>query len=149
MSKGFGKFDQAVQTAHLWLGELEQQLGLESRHQAYVLLRAVLHTLRDRLPQVEAVQLGGQLPTLIRGIYYDGWSLRRSGERLSSMTAFVDQVLAAMHPAMVRLPEAAVRGVLALLSRHVSAGEIEDVRRCLPDDVQAHWPAERPAIFTR
>jgi uncharacterized protein (DUF2267 family) len=145
MSKDFGRFDNAVQTANLWLGELERQLGLQSRDQAYVLLRAVLHTLRDRLPWVEAVQLGGQLPTLIRGIYYDGWSLRRSGERLSSMTAFVDRVMAAMHPAMVRLPEAAVLGVFALLGQHVSAGEIEDVRRCLPDDVQAHWPAEQPA----
>ena len=31
-------------------------------------------TLRDRLPLVEASHLGAQLPMLIRGRYYEGWS---------------------------------------------------------------------------
>ena len=34
----------------------------------------MLQTLRDRLPTVEAVHLGSQLPMLIRGFYYEGWS---------------------------------------------------------------------------
>ncbi|MFI8891646.1 DUF2267 domain-containing protein [Streptomyces paradoxus] len=33
----------------------------------------MLHPLRDRLPVETAVQFGAQLPTLVRGVYYDGW----------------------------------------------------------------------------
>ena len=33
-----------------------------------------MHAFRDQLPLAEAVHLGAQLPLLVRGIYYDGWS---------------------------------------------------------------------------
>ena len=61
---------------------LEIQIALEShggelnwndRHKAYRALRVTLHALRDRLPMEEAVQLGAQLPMLIRGLYDEGW----------------------------------------------------------------------------
>ena len=39
----------------------------------YQVLRAVLHSLRDRLTINEAADLGDQLPILIRGIYYEAW----------------------------------------------------------------------------
>jgi uncharacterized protein (DUF2267 family) len=45
----------------------------ERRNQSYAALRAVLHTLRDRLTVEEAAQLSAQLPMLIRGIYFEGW----------------------------------------------------------------------------
>ena len=37
------------------------------------MLRAVLHTLRDRLPVESAVAFGAELPMLARGFYYEGW----------------------------------------------------------------------------
>ena len=36
-------------------------------------LRAVLHALRDRLPEDEAVALAQELPALIRGIWFEDW----------------------------------------------------------------------------
>lgn len=140
MSIGFSRFDKSVQKANGWLKELEDDLRIDSRDHSYTLLRAVLHTLRDRLPLVEIVQLGGQLPTLIRGIYYDGWTLNERPGRLNSMDEFVRTVLEAMAPTMPRHPKMEVEGVLALLGRHVSAGEIADVQRCLPETLRAQWP---------
>ncbi len=49
-------------------------MGLSDRHAAYRVLRAVLHALRDRLTVAETVDLGAQLPMLIRGLYYEGWT---------------------------------------------------------------------------
>lgn len=115
MSIGFSRFDKSVQKANGWLKELEDDLRIDSRDHSYTLLRAVLHTLRDRLPLVEIVQLGGQLPTLIRGIYYDGWTLNERPGRLNSMDEFVRTVLEAMAPTMPRHPKMEVEGVLALL----------------------------------
>jgi len=36
-------------------------------------VRAGLHALRDRLIPDEAVDLGAQLPMLVRGMHYEGW----------------------------------------------------------------------------
>jgi uncharacterized protein (DUF2267 family) len=41
---------------------------------AYQALRGTLHALRDILRLEEAVQLAAQLPLLIKGVFYDGWT---------------------------------------------------------------------------
>ena len=70
---GLGGIDQAVQQAHIWINDVDDRLGWGNKPRAYRLLRAVLHALRDHLPVNEAADLGAQLPTLIRGVYYEQW----------------------------------------------------------------------------
>jgi uncharacterized protein (DUF2267 family) len=66
-----------MQKTQIWLKDLMSQLDWEDRpHKAYLALRTVLHALRDRLTVEEAVQLGAQLPMLVRGFYYEGWTLK-------------------------------------------------------------------------
>jgi uncharacterized protein (DUF2267 family) len=67
-------FSNTLQKTHLWLKDLAEELRWEDQHQAYLALRATLHALRDRLTVDEAAHLGAQLPVLIRGFYYEGWS---------------------------------------------------------------------------
>lgn len=77
-------FGNTLQKTHLWLDDLMAELGWQDRHKAYLALRAVLHTLRDRLTVEEAAHLGAQLPMLIRGFYYEGWDPKRqAGKRAS------------------------------------------------------------------
>lgn len=35
------------------------------------------------------------------------------------------------------------QAVLAVLGKHISEGEIIDVKRCLPEDLRRHWKAKR------
>jgi uncharacterized protein (DUF2267 family) len=69
--------DHAMQTAHVWVGAVAKEFGTEDRQFAYRVLRAWLHTLRDRLTVEGAAQFGAQLPELLRGVYYDGWDPSR------------------------------------------------------------------------
>lgn len=46
--------EQSVEKLNVWLKELCDELGTDDRRQAYRVLRAFLHTLRDRLT-VDAV----------------------------------------------------------------------------------------------
>ena len=71
---GLDVFDTTVQKTNVWLKDIMQELGWEDRHKAYMGLRTTLHALRDRLTPEEAAQFGAQLPMLIRGLYYEGWT---------------------------------------------------------------------------
>ena len=66
--------ESTIHTTNVWLKELMEELGWDDRYHAYRALAVVLHALRDRLPVAEAADLGAQLPTLIRGFYYEGWT---------------------------------------------------------------------------
>ena len=70
--------ERSVEKAHVWLKELAEELGGKDRRYAYRALRGVLHTLRDGLPVEVAAKLAAQLPTLIRGVYYEDWEPSRT-----------------------------------------------------------------------
>jgi len=123
-----------------WIHEIQSEMHLPQEQSAYAALRAVLHTLRDRLPVKEAADLGGQLPTFVRGIYYEGWSPTGKPEKLRNETDFMQKVIDTMqNHAEVNAGNAA-RAVFALLDRHVSHGEIDDVISVLPIGLRGLWP---------
>ena len=69
---GLDVFDKTLQTTHIWLDKLMEEIGAD-RRTAWHVLGAVLRTIRDRVPLETAVHLGAQLPLLVRGTYYDQW----------------------------------------------------------------------------
>jgi len=75
---GLDVFDTTIEKSNLILKEIEAQFGWEGRrNQSYLALRSVLHALRDRLPIDEAVNFSAQLPLLIKGVFFDGWSTEK------------------------------------------------------------------------
>lgn len=129
----------AVQQTQVWLKELRDNADLADEATALSVLRAVLHQLRDRLSVEEAVDFAAQLPTLVRGIYYEGWRPARSPQKVRSKQKFLDQVTLKLLPHPIP-PESAVRDVLALISHHCDPGEIGDVIGQLPSELQELWP---------
>ena len=84
--------EHSVEKMHSWLKEIAVEIGDEDRQYAYRALRAVLHTLRDRLTVDVAAKLAAQLPTLIRGIYYEDWDPSRTPLPIHDVEAFLDHV---------------------------------------------------------
>lgn len=143
---GLESFDRTLHETHVWLRDVMDTLNTDDRHRAYRLLKAVLHALRDRLTPVEAAQFAAQLPMLVRGFYYEGWrpvsvphSMRTRAEFLDHIAGSVDDLR--RHDSDLDV-EAATVGVFRVISRHVSAGEIEDMLQQLPKDIRALWPRE-------
>lgn len=131
-------FGTTLEKSAAWVDEIGAELDSHDPHFAYSALRATLHALRDRLIVEEAVDLGAQLPMLIRGLYYEGWTL--SGKpvkrhRAEFLEAIRDRFGAATQPDAERL----ARAVFAVLRRHVTAGEIEQVEGMLPKDLRDLW----------
>jgi uncharacterized protein (DUF2267 family) len=84
--------DRIVEKANIWINEVAAELDGGDRHEAYRVLRAFLHTLRDRLPVEQAALLAAQLPLLIRGIFYEGWQPRRTPLHYRDPVEFVERV---------------------------------------------------------
>ncbi len=132
---GLEVFDTTLQATHVWLEEVRNGLGWNDRRKAYHALRAVLHALRDRLPVNEAVDLAAQMPMLIRGFYYEGWRPAGKPVRERSLDEFLTHVTDAfLFDAEANAREIA-KTVFHVLARHVSAGEIKDVRQALPREI--------------
>ncbi len=136
---GLPVFDETLHATNTWLHEIAARLGWDDRHKAYRLLRACLHALRDRLPVTAAAQLAAQLPMLMRGIFYEGWRPAQVPIKTRSREEFLAGVREAFSNEPDFDAEAAFREVIAVMKLHVSAGEMEAVRRSMPEAIAALW----------
>lgn len=137
----FTSFNPMVDKANRLLGDIEEANGWpkERRKQSYAALRAVLHRLRDRLSVEGAAHLGAQLPTLIRGVYYDGWKPSETPVKTSGED-FLQCVRDDFPYAVDGGIESVVRTVLESLRRHVSEGEWDHLRSGLPNSLAGVLP---------
>ncbi|HXW59019.1 MAG TPA: DUF2267 domain-containing protein [Solirubrobacteraceae bacterium] len=136
MSQDPSIIHRSVEKTDIWLKEIAEELGQEDRANAYRALRAVLHSLRDRLSVDVAAKLAAQLPTLIRGIYYEDWDPSRTPLPIRDVQTFLEHVAEVGQMAGETEASLAVSAVTQVLWSHVSAGEHEGVLAVLPDNLR-------------
>ena len=139
MARATVTFNRTIEQSHKWLLDLMDQLGWTEEHKAQRALNAVLHALRDRLTVNEAVQLGSQLPVLIRGYYYEGWKPSGKPVRERHLDEFLGHIDAAFRDDQEEA-DLIARAVFSLLSSRVSQGEIQDIVSILPRELKELWP---------
>ncbi|HSF93856.1 MAG TPA: DUF2267 domain-containing protein [Thermohalobaculum sp.] len=136
---GLAVFDETVHTTNTWLHELSSRMGWDDRQKAYRVLRHGLHALRDRLPLTEAAQFSAQLPILLRGVFFEGWRPAAAPSQARTIDEFLSGLRAAFDQDPEFDAEAAFRELINVMKMHVSAGEIEDMRRAMPDEIKQLW----------
>ncbi len=130
----------SVQKTYEWLNDVQEALPNGGRQAAYHAARSVLHALRDRLTAEEAAHLAAELPSPLRGVYYEGWSPAGKPDKMKR-PEFLDRVRRELESAPGPSdPEASTRAVLTMLQKRIAAGEISDVRSVLPGDFADLWP---------
>ncbi len=132
-------FAHAAEQAQQWVNELCADLGWSERR-AYRLLRSVLHTLRDWLRADEMADLAAQLPTLVRGVYFEGWGPSDAPPAERSKADFIARVDADFADDPIYDTAVAIAAVFRLLDRHVSSGEIDQVRASMRKSLRKLWP---------
>jgi uncharacterized protein (DUF2267 family) len=140
-STSIATFTQAAQQAQQWVNELADDLEWTDRR-AYHLLRSVLHALRDWLPEEEMADLSAQLPALIRGIYFEGWKPLETPVWNRKKEDFIERIQEAFAGDLLNDPDEAVAAVFRLLDRHVTHGEIEDIRNSMKKPLRELWPTD-------
>ncbi len=134
--------DRSVQKTNVWLRDVNAELSWFTFQRGYLALRAVLHALRDRLSTPEIAQFGAQLPIFIRGIYYEGWNPAHTPVKSRGKDLFLRQVRSQF--AHTRNPdidaEEITRAIFRVLAKHISGGELEQVKHLLPHELRDLWP---------
>ncbi len=148
-ASGLDVFDRSLETTHIWLNEICNDIGPD-KQVAWKVLSTVLHKLRDRLTINLAAHLGAQLPLLIRGVYYDQFEPGKMPSEFRSRDEFVTEVAEWLSDTRPVDPDEAIRSVFRVLSRHISEGQVSKVRDALPKSLRQMWEsAEDPTIIAR
>jgi uncharacterized protein (DUF2267 family) len=129
--------ERSVQKANEWLADLDAELGRENRDEAWRILRAYLHILRERLTIEEGAHLAAQLPHLLRGVFYEGFQPARPPERMRGRDAFLARLADAASLSGPTDASLAAEATTRVLRRHVSGGEVDEVLAQLPEHVRA------------
>ena len=137
-ANGLEVFDKTIQTTNIWLNEIMERLGPD-RQVAWKVLSTVLHKLRDRLPLELAAHLGAQLPLLVRGVYYDQFEPGGQPSDCHTPEEFTAEVAEWLADTRPVDPDEAIAAVFAVLTRHVSEGQIAKVRNALPKGIRMLW----------
>jgi len=137
--QGLETIESTTQKTHEWIARVAETEHMEKR-EAWKALRAVLHTVRDRLPVDIAVHFGAQLPMLIRGLYYEGWEPSRMPIKLT-LREFLDAIQQRIVAERVFDPVDVTQDVLSVVASYVGDGEMEKVKHSFPRDMQNLFPA--------
>lgn len=139
-------FDQYAIKGNLFLKEIAQELGNpQDKARAGRILRAVLHALRNTIPLEESFQLLAQLPIAIKGLYVEGWTLKKLNQRVRHIDEFAQEVYregGAAAPSDFPDLEETKRGIMAVirvLRKHITPGEIEDIRSTMTKGLKVLW----------
>lgn len=135
--------ETTTQKTHEWVARIAESMHMEKRD-AWKSLRAVLQTLRDRLPVDLAVHLGAQLPMLVRGLYYEGWEPSKVPVKMSR-EEFLAVVQSRIITDRVIDPVETAQRVLAVAASHIGHGELQKVMHAFPRDIQSLFPAPASA----
>src|SRR5438270_1274802 len=133
--QGIETIESTTQKSHEWIARVAETEHMEKRD-AWKALRAVLQTVRDRLPLDVAVHFGAQLPMLIRGMYYEGWEPSKVPIKMAR-EEFLAVVQSKIIADRVIDPVETVQNVLGVVAAHTGNGELEKVMLSLPKDMQS------------
>lgn len=139
-AQGLEVIDHTVLLTHEWINDLRDRLGWESSRDALRLLRVTLAQVRDHLGHEELAQLSAQMPLLIRGMFYEGWSPSHTPLHERSIEQFMAPIEAKFSDVRDWRGRQSVSAVFQTLNEKISDGEIDDVRAGLPQAIRDIWP---------
>ena len=125
--------ERTVSKTNEWLERLCREMNTDDRQHAYVLLRAVLHTLRDRIGPEVSVHLAAQLPLLVRGIFYEGWDPGTTPQKLT-LDEFINRIEREANLRSAAQAASGARAVMQVLWDELAPGTVDHVRAVLPDE---------------
>ncbi|MFE8071807.1 DUF2267 domain-containing protein [Marinobacteraceae bacterium S3BR75-40.1] len=132
--------ERNVTVINTWLRETADELGGIDEEDAWLRLRAVLQTLRERITVDEAAHFAAQLPIIARGLFFEGWHPTDSPQKWRHREEILEAINEKMSGREPVDAEATLRAVLSVIQRHLEPGEVEKIKEMHPKEVWDLWP---------
>lgn len=139
-TQGLEVIDHTVQLTHEWINELRERLDWTSSRDALRLMRIALAQIRDHIGHEEAAQMSAQMPLLVRGMFFEGWSPARTPLLDRSAATFIAAIEDHLGDVLEWRGREDITAVFKLLNARISDGEIADVKANLPKHIRELWP---------
>ncbi len=137
------QFEKFTQDANLFVKDLAQKIGHPNETgRTGILLRSVLHALRNSITISESFDLIAQLPMYLKGLYVDNWKYDPTPEKVKTLEEFKtmvknNQVAYGEDSFDWQQPtEELIRKVLEHLSQYITKGEAEHIISQLSTDLK-------------
>ena len=135
-STGFNLFDHTVHETNQLLKKVEDEFGwTDRRQQSYAIVRAVLHAVRDRIPYTEAISFSAQLPLLLKGVFFDGWSPELIPEKCTRKE-FIEKIRSTFPYSTDSSIEEVIATTFQLICEQMDPPETTKILNLLPDDIR-------------
>jgi len=123
-----------------FLTDVRDRCMLQTHHQAYHTLRAVLHVFRAHLSTQDALSFAAVLPPVTRAIFVENWTVRDDPRPFADRSALQNEVKS-IRPDHNLAPESAIGDVAHALRSHVDNRALDGVLRSLPPGAADYWRA--------
>lgn len=111
---------------------------LATHHQAYAVLRGVMHVFRDHLDVEQVLRFADALPPVIRAIFIEDWHPRADPPPFPSETQMIAEVRSVRRDHNLA-SASSIRDVAQALRRNVAMGDFRRVPDTLPPAAQRYW----------
>jgi uncharacterized protein (DUF2267 family) len=140
-------FEKFAAEGNEFINELSRNLGHENeKGQVAILLRAVLHSLRNCITVAQSLNFISQLPMFLKAIYVEQWKYSEKPERIKSLKEFANKVEEEQRQFGERQfnwnePTIdLVKIVFNSLGKYTTPGQIEDMISELPSELKGLFP---------
>lgn len=134
---------QASRDFDAFIQDVRDTCMLQTHHQAYHTLRAVLHTFRAHLTTADALRFANVLPAVTRAIFIEDWAPNETPPPFPDRVALISEVKSVRRDHNLA-PESAIEDVAAALRRSsVDVQELDRVLAELPEGASEYWSVRR------
>ena len=136
-------FEKYAQEGNQFVNNLARNLGHpEEKGKVSSILKAVLHTFRERLTISQSFHLLSQLPMFLKAVYVDNWKYTEKPMKLSTKEEFAGEVekyqrqYGELDFNWNKSTEEIIQIVFRELRAFISDGEFRDIMSQLPEDIR-------------
>lgn len=146
MTTGIRSLDSSLQTTMEWLTEIQKELEWPDKEKVYKATKAVLQAIRDRSPFEEVLHFTAELPLVMKGMMFDGYTLSGKPLKIRNLAEFFDLVQEQYDagPGNVINADDACRGVINIIIDKVGEGEMKKIIANMPEDLRPLFQVRTP-----
>jgi uncharacterized protein (DUF2267 family) len=121
-----------------FMEDLKRISMLQTTHQCYTMLEAVLHAFRSHLALADAMAFAGHLPPVIRAIFVDDWDVTQLVTPFPDRAGLQAEIRALRHNHNLSTPSA-MEDIAQALRQNMDAADFQRMLESLPEDAAGFW----------